>query len=118
MDFAQTPYPEPGELVQRFSWEVEARPDDEPGSAEFNQVREDFIVDQARRRGDKLAELDRIEENLMVRKLVNFTILPTSLATNSYRSTWQAQRHCAVSEDSPRVERSNEQVPRGSVKSL
>lgn len=58
-------YPEPGALVTRFSWELEARQRTESETAEtaeYDQLRSDFVAEQERRQRERNKEINRIEE--------------------------------------------------------
>ena len=54
--------PEPGALVERFSWEVEARRRTEADTAESDQLRADFLSERDRRERDRRRTIERLEE--------------------------------------------------------
>ncbi|KPM38460.1 hypothetical protein AK830_g8093 [Neonectria ditissima] len=58
--------PEPGALVQRFSWEIEARERTEADTEEFDQLRSDFISERERREKERRENIRRIEEQFSV----------------------------------------------------
>ena len=74
VNFASTPYidPEPGALVQRFSWEIENGPRTEPDSEEFKQLRTSLAHKQEKERKAKLSqdERHRIEEHFNATRFV------------------------------------------------
>ncbi len=54
--------PEPGALVKRFSWEVEARQRADTDTIEYEQLRSDFLAERNRRATERQREIERIEE--------------------------------------------------------
>lgn len=54
--------PEPGALVERFSWEVEARQRTESDTAEYDQLRSDFLSERDRRVRERRREIESIQE--------------------------------------------------------
>ncbi|SPO04178.1 uncharacterized protein DNG_06861 [Cephalotrichum gorgonifer] len=54
--------PTPGDLVERFSWEVEARQRTEADTAEYDQLRSDFLSERDRRARERKRDIERIEE--------------------------------------------------------
>lgn len=54
--------PEPGALVQRFSWELEARQRTEADTAEQDQLRSDFLSERDRRERERGRDIERLEE--------------------------------------------------------
>jgi hypothetical protein len=54
--------PEPGALVQRFSWEVEARERTDTDTVEYEQLRSDFLAERDRRAAERRRDIERIEE--------------------------------------------------------
>ena len=54
--------PEPGALVERFSWEVEARERTEADTVEYDQLRSDFLLERDRRARERQRHIETIEE--------------------------------------------------------
>lgn len=54
--------PEPGALVQRFSWEMEAQQRTEADTVEYAQLRSDFLWEKDRREREKQRSIERLEE--------------------------------------------------------
>ncbi|KAK7424338.1 hypothetical protein QQX98_000606 [Neonectria punicea] len=66
METARYIDPEPGALVQRFSWEIEARERTEADTEEFDQLRSDFISERERRDRERQESIRRIEAQFSV----------------------------------------------------
>ncbi|KAH7139864.1 hypothetical protein B0J13DRAFT_677009 [Dactylonectria estremocensis] len=64
MQFAPFIDPEPGALVQRYSWDIESISRTEPDSEEFSQLRADLIGDRERKAAERQEEIRRIEAHL------------------------------------------------------
>jgi hypothetical protein len=66
MEFAPFIDPEPGALVQRYSWEIDSIPRPETASAEFSQLQADIVYER-NRRANEIKELDLEYMNCGVR---------------------------------------------------
>jgi len=53
--------PGPGALVERFSWEIEARQRTDTDTEEFNQLRVDLVAERERRAIETRNNVQRIE---------------------------------------------------------
>lgn len=51
----------PGELVKRFSWEIENRDSSDAETAEFSQLRRDLAEHNTVSTGDREEEISRLE---------------------------------------------------------
>lgn len=60
MEFAPFIDPEPGALVQRYSWEIDSFPRPEPASEEFSQLHADVVYERNRRAKEIKDEIQRI----------------------------------------------------------
>ncbi|KAH6974180.1 hypothetical protein BKA56DRAFT_733835 [Ilyonectria sp. MPI-CAGE-AT-0026] len=60
MNFAPFIDPEPGALVQRYSWEIDSIPRPETASAEFSQLHADIVYERNRRANEIKDEIQRI----------------------------------------------------------
>lgn len=61
-------YPEPGTLVERFSWELEARQRTESETAEYDQLRSDLLVERDRQRAENDRDINRLDEMFKARR--------------------------------------------------
>lgn len=62
--------PEPGALVQRFSWEMEAQERTEADTVEYAQLRSDFLSERDTREREKQRKMERLEEMFNATRLV------------------------------------------------
>lgn len=63
--------PLPGDLVQRFSWELEVRQRTEAETAEYDQLRSDLLAERERRAREKNKDIDRLRDMFNARRRVS-----------------------------------------------
>lgn len=62
--------PTPGALVQRFSWELDAQPDNPDDSEPYQQLRSDVKKDNERKARQRQAEIQRIQDLFSAKRCV------------------------------------------------
>lgn len=67
--------PLPGDLVQRFSWELEVRQRTEAETAEYDQLRSDLLAERERRASEKNREIERLADMFNARRRVDHQTL-------------------------------------------
>lgn len=85
MEFAPFIDPEPGALVQRYSWEIDSIPRPETASAEFSQLHADIVYERNRRANEIKYEIQRIENISADRSAVYFLMNTVSISLTSTR---------------------------------